>query len=95
MRSGFNVGRIFNIRINIDWSWLFIFFLVTWNLITVFGRLHPSWEFGLQLGVALGASLLFFVSVLAHELAHSLMAKAQGVKVNSITLHLFGGVSNI
>ena len=94
-KSGFRIGRIFGIDINVDWSWLFILFLVTWNLASLFGRLHPSWEDALRWGTALGAALLFFASVLAHEMAHSLMAKAQGVSVRDITLFLFGGVSNI
>jgi Zn-dependent protease/CBS domain-containing protein len=94
-KSGFRAGRIFGIDINVDWSWLFILFLVTWNLASLFGRLHPAWEDALRWGTALGAALLFFVSVLAHEMAHSLMAKAKGVSVRDITLFLFGGVSNI
>jgi Zn-dependent protease/predicted transcriptional regulator len=93
--SGFRVGRVFGININIDWSWIFIFFLVTWNLASVFGGAHPDWGVVSRWGVALVASLLFFLSVLAHELAHSLMARGQGMSVRSITLFLFGGVSNI
>ena len=93
--SGFRLGQLFGIKINIDWSWLFIFLLVTWNLTVVFGSVHPEWGLALNIGVALVASILFFASVLAHELAHSVMAIAQGVPVRSITLFLFGGVSNI
>lgn len=93
--SGFKLGRIFGIKIYIDWSWLFIFLLVTWNLTVVFSNLHPEWGLALNLGVSLLASILFFASVLAHELAHSLMAVAQDVPVRSITLFLFGGVSSI
>ena len=96
MRGGFSVGRLFGITITIDWSWLFIFLLVTWNLAgAVFPRLHPDWGTGLTWGLAVGAALLFFASVLAHELAHSLVAKAQGLPVRNITLFLFGGVSNV
>ena len=95
MDKGLKVGRLFGINIKIDWSWLLIFFLVTWNLVSVFGQIHSAWSFGLQVGIALLASILFFLSVLAHELAHSLVAKAQGMNVRSITLFLFGGVSNI
>lgn len=95
MRSGVHLGRVFGINVRLDWSWLFIFFLVTWNLATAFGNIHADWGVGLQVGVALAAALLFFASVLAHELAHSLMAEAQGVPVRGITLFLFGGVSNI
>lgn len=92
---GFRIARLFGININIDWSWLFIFLLITWQLSTVFASFHPDWEIVLRWGTALAASLLFFASVLAHELAHSLMAQAQGIPVRNITLFLFGGVSNI
>jgi Zn-dependent protease/predicted transcriptional regulator len=95
LRSGFRIGKLFGIDIRIDWSWLFILFLVTWNLAAVFGQLHSAWGPVLQWGISLFAALLFFASVLAHELAHSLVARAQGVPVRNITLFLFGGVSNI
>lgn len=95
MRSGIRIGQLFGINIRLDWSWLLIFLLISWNLATVFGQMHPDWTLALQGGVAVVAALLFFASVLAHELAHSLMARAQGVPVRSITLFLFGGVSNI
>ncbi len=93
--KGFRIGKVFGIAIHIDWSWVFIALLVTVNLSMVFGNLHPSWGLVLRWGVALIAALLFFASVLAHEMAHSLMAKAQGMSVRRITLLLFGGVSNI
>jgi Zn-dependent protease/predicted transcriptional regulator len=93
--GGFSIGRIFGIDIRIDWSWMFIFVLVTWNLAVVFGQVHTDWGTWLTWGIAVVAALLFFASVLAHELAHSLVARAQGVPVRSITLFLFGGVSSI
>src|SRR5919197_6784583 len=93
--SGFAIGRIFGIRITIDWSWIFIFVLVIWNLGTAVSDLHPSWSLATIWGVAVVAALLFFASVLAHELAHSLVARAQGLPVRAIPLFLFGGVSNI
>lgn len=96
MHSGIHIGRIFGINIYIDWSWIFIFLLVTWNLgAGVFPDLHPQWGTALVWGTAIIASLLFFASVLAHELAHSIVAKSQGIPVSNITLFLFGGVSNI
>jgi Zn-dependent protease/CBS domain-containing protein len=95
MRGGFRIGRVLGIDIRIDWSWGLIFLLVTWNLGTVFDELHPEWGFVLQWGLAVVAALLFFGSVLAHEMAHSLVSQARGVPVRSITLHMFGGVSNI
>ncbi len=95
-RSGFKLGRIFGINIFIDWSWTFIFLLVTWNLaIGVFPQVHPGWTLALSWATAIAAALLFFGSVLAHELAHSIVAKARGLPVSRITLFLFGGVSNI
>lgn len=95
MRGGFSIGRIFGIRIRIDWSWLLIFFLITWNMASTFGQIQSELDVVLRWALAAVASLLFFASVLAHELAHSLMAKAQDVPVRSITLFLFGGVSSI
>jgi Zn-dependent protease len=92
---GFGIGRLYGINIRVDWSWLFIFILVTWNLTVVFGQLHPDWGMTMRWAVAVIASLLFFVSVLAHEMAHSLVAKAHGIPVRNITLFLFGGVANI
>ncbi len=95
MLGGFKLGRIFGITIRIDWSWLFIFLLIAWNLGTVFTQVHPGWTIGLVWLTATVAAVLFFGSVLAHELAHSLVARARGVPVRSITLFLLGGVSDI
>jgi Zn-dependent protease len=95
MRNGLRIGQLFGITIYVDWSWLLIFLLVTWNLATGFAQVHPNWGPGLSWSVAIVAALLFFASVLAHELAHSIVARAQGIPVRNITLFLFGGVSNI
>lgn len=96
MSNAFKVGWIFGINIFVDWSWLFIFWLVTWNLADgVFRELHPEWTPVISWVTAVVASLLFFASVLAHEISHSLVARAQGTPVRNITLFLFGGVANI
>jgi len=95
MKGGIRIGKILGIKIRLDWSWLLIFALVSWNLTTAFGQMHPNWNLSLQVGTAVAAALLFFGSVLAHELAHSLVARARGMPVKGITLFLFGGVSNI
>ena len=95
MRGGISLGRIFGINVRLDWSWLLIFFLVTWNLANVFGDLQPDWNNALNWLLAVVAALLFFGSVLAHELAHSVVARARGIPVRNIVLFLFGGVSNI
>ncbi|MFP3896174.1 MAG: site-2 protease family protein [Anaerolineales bacterium] len=94
-RNGLRIGTLFDIDIRIDWSWLLIFALVTGNLGSAFTAMHPEWSPMLRWIVAVIAALLFFGSVLAHELGHSLVAKAQGTPVSNITLFLFGGVANI
>jgi Zn-dependent protease/CBS domain-containing protein len=92
----FRLFRIAGIDVGIHISWLIIFFLVTWSLATgyyplVLPEIDPTTAW--ILGVI--ASLLLFTSVLIHELAHSLVARAQGLEARSITLFLFGGVSNL
>src|SRR5919197_3924088 len=75
--SSFSIGRIAGIRITIDWSWIFIFVLVIWNLGTAVGDLHPSWSLATIWGVAVVAAPLFFASVLAPQLAPPPVAPAQ------------------
>ena len=96
MRTSFTLGRAFGIPIRINYTWFLIFFLLT--LYLALGELPASYR-GLPsplywLAAILG-SLLLFASVVAHELAHSLVARRQGVPVRNITLFLFGGVSSI
>ena len=93
--QGFRIGRLFGIDIVIDWTWLIIFALITFSLGSTVGVFQPDWDAGLQWGVATISALLFFVSVLAHELAHSLVSQGQGIEVESITLFVFGGVARI
>jgi Zn-dependent protease len=96
MRNAFSVGRVFGIEIQLDYSWFIIFILITWSLaVGYFPQGYPDWTPGLYWGVALITSLLFFASVLAHELAHSLVARRHGTPVRSIRLFIFGGVSQI
>jgi Zn-dependent protease/CBS domain-containing protein len=90
---GLRVGRIAGIDILIHWSWLAIFFLVAWSLAGTFEDVYPDWTRAQSWVVALVSTLLFFLSVLAHELSHSLVAKRYGLPVTSITLFIFGGVS--
>jgi Zn-dependent protease/CBS domain-containing protein len=68
---------------------------LSWNLFAVFSVWHPNWSALGNLAVAVAASIVFFLCILLHELAHSLVARAHGTRVRSITLFLFGGVSNL
>ena len=88
---GFRIGRIFGIDLRVDWSWTFIFVLLTWNLVDVFSRWHPDWSPIEAFAVATAATFAFFGCVLLHELAHSIVAVRFGMRVRSITLFLFGG----
>ena len=91
----FRLGRVFGIDIHVNWSWLLIFGLVSWSLSLTFGQIHPDWSINMRWGMAILAALLFFGSVLAHELAHSLVALSRGVPVSNITIFMLGGVANM
>jgi Zn-dependent protease len=93
--QGIRIGRILGIPIYIDLSWIIIFGLITYLISNQFAQLNPQWTIT-QLGI-LGAatSLLFFGSVLFHELSHSVVAQHYKIRVLSITLFLFGGLARI
>jgi Zn-dependent protease/CBS domain-containing protein len=95
MNKGIRIATWFGIKIRIDWSWLLILLLISWNLSFAFTQMHQDWSLALSIGMGVIAALLFFLSVLLHELAHSLVAQSQGIPVDSITLFLFGGVASI
>jgi Zn-dependent protease len=93
--AGFRLGQVFGIPIYLHPSWLIIFFLITFSLSTQFKADHPSW--GPQQHLALGiiTSILFFASVIFHELSHSMIARHYQIQVDSITLFIFGGLARI
>lgn len=96
MRSSWRLGKILGVEVNIDPSWLVIFALITFTLgSSYFPRQYPSWNPGMHWFIGLVTSFLFFGSVLAHELTHSLVAIRQGERVRNITLFIFGGVAQI
>ncbi len=96
MRTSWRILRLFGIDIKIDSSWLLIFGIVTWALASqYFPAQYPQWSLGLYWLVGVITSLLLFLSILAHELTHSLVARRKGETVRSITLFVFGGVAEI
>ncbi|MFA5400353.1 MAG: site-2 protease family protein [Dehalococcoidia bacterium] len=96
MKGSLRIARIAGIDIGIHYTWIIIFILICWSLaVGYFPAEYPGWEGIIYWVTAAVAALLLFVSVLVHELAHSLMAISRGVPVKSITLFLLGGLSNL
>ena len=95
MRSGIRLGSILGIPITIDYSWFLIFALITYTIALGYETAYPELGSVGHWGLALATSLLFFISLLLHELSHSVVARAKGIPVQGITLFLFGGVSRI
>lgn len=83
------------IDVGVHYSWFIIFFLITFSLTGRFAAEHPRWTQAEHYAVGILTSLLFFSSILLHELAHSFVALAKGIPVRSITLFVFGGVAQI
>ncbi|MFM2432618.1 MAG: hypothetical protein RLZZ511_3832 [Cyanobacteriota bacterium] len=86
------IGSLFNIPLFLDPSW---FLIVGWITLSDGWQWQRIWGAPIGYSAGLAMALLLFTSVLLHELGHSLVAKRQGITVNSITLFLFGGVAAI
>jgi Zn-dependent protease len=92
---GFRLGSVLGFEIRIDHSWFLIFFLILWTLSAgVFPASHPGLDSGVYLAMGFIGTLLFFASLLAHELAHSVVARRRGIVVEGITLFVFGGMAH-
>ncbi|MGC1635638.1 MAG: site-2 protease family protein [Candidatus Acidiferrales bacterium] len=89
------LGRIFGIPIYLHASWLIIFLLITITLAKQFTSQHPAWSPQQHWALGIITSVLFFGSVVFHELSHSVIAKHYRIPVDSITLFVFGGLSRI
>jgi Zn-dependent protease len=94
-KSGLRIGTILGIPIYLHASWLLIFALITYSLGTQFTDSHPQWSSTEHWTVGILTSILFFASVLFHELSHSVVAMHYKIRVASITLFIFGGVARI
>jgi Zn-dependent protease/CBS domain-containing protein len=92
----FRIGRLFGFEINVHWSWAFIFVLVTWTFAAgILDDAYPEWSGTQRWALATIIATVFFLSILLHEMSHSLLARRYGIPVSSITLFVFGGVSNL
>jgi Zn-dependent protease len=89
------LGRIAGISVGLHYSWFIIALLITLSLAEHFRTVTPRWSSTIVWSAAVVTGVLFFVALLLHELAHSLLAKARGLRVRSITLFALGGVSQI
>jgi Zn-dependent protease len=93
---GVNLFRAFGVQIAIDYSWLIIFLLVLWSLAAgYFPGQYPGYSRWSYAAAGLVGTLLFFSSVLVHELSHALVANRIGAKVRKITLFIFGGMAHL
>ncbi len=95
MHSNIKLGRISGIEIGLHYSWFIIAALIALSLSEHFRQVSPNWGASQIWIVALLTAVLFFVTLLLHELSHSLVAQARGLKVTAITLFALGGVSQI
>lgn len=96
MKSTFKLFRIAGITIGVHYTWIFAVIFFSWTLAAVyFPAGYPGWSTAMYWITGIAGALLIFVSVLLHELAHSLVANARGIPVRSITLFILGGVSNM
>jgi len=95
MKAQIKLGRIFGVEIGLHYSWFIIALLITFSLVGHFEVNNPTWSDGLRWTIAIVTAVLFFASIVIHELSHALVAKMRGLPVRSITLFALGGVAQI
>jgi Zn-dependent protease len=94
LQSSFRIARIRGIDIGANWSWLLVVALVVWSLgAGVFPETNPGLGDGVYFAMAGVAVPVFFTSLLLHELGHAVQAQREGMKIEGITLWVFGGVA--
>lgn len=90
----FRLGSVLGFEVRIDFSWFIVFFLFLWTFTAaIFPTNFPGLSTATYIGMGVASTLLFFASLLVHELSHSLVARAKGIPVDGITLFIFGGVA--
>lgn len=95
MQPLLKIGRVAGIEIGIHYTWLLIGVLITGSFIGYLSDTHPFWPSKTIWSAAIVISVLFFLSVTVHEMAHALVARAYGIPVRTITLFALGGVTRI
>ncbi|MCX5998873.1 MAG: site-2 protease family protein [Chloroflexi bacterium] len=101
LKGGIPLGRPFGISVRLHWSWFIVFVYVTWSLAMYYfpqtypQKDYPQWNETAYVVAGLATSSFVFLSVLAHEMAHSLVGRSVGVNIDSITLFVFGGVARM
>ena len=96
MKGSWRIGRIAGIEIGIHYTWLLALVIFTWLLgQSYFPGTYPGWQTYSYWVAGFLATFILFISVLIHELAHSIVARSRGLPVSSITLFILGGVSNL
>ncbi|HEY8172578.1 MAG TPA: site-2 protease family protein [Dehalococcoidia bacterium] len=96
MGHSIKIARLFGVDVGVHWSWTFIFFIITYSFAEgVLKHFYPGWPDAERWAAGAVVSIVFFLSVLAHELSHALLSNRNGLPVNSITLFVFGGVANL
>jgi Zn-dependent protease len=96
MNTTINIGRIWNVPIGFHWSWILIFGLVTWTLASGYlPNRYTNQSTNLYWTIGTVTSLLFFASVLIHELGHTWVALRNGISVKEIKLFIFGGAAEL
>ena len=94
LHSTITLGRVRGIALGIHWTWLIVFALIAWSLAaSVFPDAEPGLSDGEYWALGVGATALFFGSLLLHELGHAVVAQREGMAIDGITLWLFGGVA--
>jgi Zn-dependent protease/predicted transcriptional regulator len=91
--TSWRVGRVAGVEVRVDSSWAVIALLITYSMYLRISLLYRDLSTGGAVGLALLSAVLFFGSVLVHELAHALVSQARGIRVQDITLFLFGGAT--
>jgi Zn-dependent protease len=91
--TSWRVGRIAGIEVRVDRSWVVIALLITYSMYLRVSQVYEDTSTGGAVTLAILATVLFFGSVLVHELAHALVSQARGIRVQDITLFLFGGAT--